>query len=236
MEPVERVMSAAREMREEQADLPSLPFFINVWRNERLVAKMMIRPERDEAIKVAYMCAYGFSADEIVLIVDTYTGTEKWWDDRKRWPKPGELQRTFQKGRLDLVSEALAVHWANRDGDCWMASQPYLKSPDGFVWDEVKVVGGTNLIGDIPGALREAFKKDDVFGTMAEMGVSVDDFDLTPNQARAHTDCALTKVLAENGVAIALFPENEEAVEIMKRSFEETEGESFDVKFVTPDE
>jgi hypothetical protein len=236
MEPVERVMEKAREMREEHADMESLPFFINVWRNEWLVARIIIPPDRDTALRVAYMSAYGFGANEIVLIIDTYTATEKWWDDRKRLPKPGELQRTFEKGRLDLVSEALAVHWANRAGDCWAAVQPYLNGPDGFVWDEVNVFGGPKLGGDIASALREAFKKNELFETMADMGVSIDDFDLTPSEARVHADCALTKFLAEHNVAVALFPDSEEAAEIMKISFEETEGENFEVRYIKPDE
>ncbi len=200
------------------------------WRADREVAHAIAtRVDRDMALAAAGIGVPAYGADCVVMVSDSYGCTEKWFRDRKRSPKPGELARVWAKGRDDLVFETLAVVWATRIGGVFGMSAPYVVDKEARTvtwtgdWDVMGGLNeeGTGLAGYVPDSLAKCFRQGDFMLALHSLGLRPEDFDLTDTEARFHADVAVTKVLASKGHMVLMCAHSEKEARIVERSLED---------------
>lgn len=201
---------------------PSVVF----WRAGREVATIHAR-HRDHAVRAARHGVPAFGADSAAFLMDAFNAKPKWFRDRRRAPKPGELGRVLRdKGRSDLVTESLTVVWADRLGTCsgvtldfeldFEAKDIRWGEPGEMFEDEDR-----RITGIIPDGLRTAFDLEQHMVTLRSLGLDPADFHLTDQQARIEGDIAIVRTMVRFGYIIRLACHSAEDAERAQESFED---------------
>lgn len=123
-----------------------------VYRGNDPVAMVFLKDHiRDEILRVFRLCAWGFAADSISSLFETYMAGYGEGASREaavqglnpRTGKPwgeGGMQREaelFDGVEKGLVTEAIAVTTVNRAGDAAFGTMPFRYDGDRLVWDEL---------------------------------------------------------------------------------------------------
>lgn len=180
------------------------------------VATLFCR-DRNHALRGVRHSVPAFGADGLAFIMDAFMAKRKWFTDRKRGPKLGELERVLRdKGRTDLVTEGMNVVWADRTGLVRSVSIDFEIDFAGkrVVWGELGHMEEDDeyrIMGAIPDAMRKSFDLEQHMVTLRSLGVNPADFDLTDEQARVEADIATARVLVRLGFLVRLACYSEEA-------------------------
>lgn len=204
---------------------PSLVF----WRAGKEVATIHTL-NRDHAVRAARHGVPAFGADSAAFLMDAFNAKAKWFRDRKRPPKPRELGRVLRdKGRSDLVTEALTVVRADRLGTCsglnldfeidFEAKDVRWGEPEEMLEDEDR-----RITGIIPDGLRTAFDLEQHLVTLRSLGIDPADFDLTDEEARLEADIAVVRAMVRFGYIIRLACHSSSDAERAQECFESDEG------------
>lgn len=244
---VESIIEGAKTLKElrvadafaEGAPWPSeaydTPPTVVFWRAGREVARTVSHQVNPEAaFRAVRFGVPAYGADVVVMVTDAHLATQKWFRDRKRSPKPGELQRVFHKGRTDLVKEGLSIVWAERHlGYSHFRSCLYSVDREAgkVIWGDPE--GGDDLdtdkadvkmMGRVPDTLAASFEDEQMMVQLYGWGLRPQDFDLTDAQARLHADIAATRILLRQRVAVMLACYSEEEAAIVRRSMDFDDG------------
>jgi len=241
---VEQVLDAAKALKEQRVadtDIPveglDIPPSVVFWREGREVAKVWCKAvDRDMALDVAHVGVGGFAADVVLMVSDTFSAKRKWMDDRKRGPKPGELQRVFDKGRTDLVGEGLAAIWVTRIGETYakIISYELDRKKRTLTWqDDHELLAGKEVQGWVPEQLRAAFEHGDMMVEVTNTtGLAPEDFGLDYRQARLHVDIVVSREIVARGHLVGMPAYTDDDAAVVLRSME-VEGISYYA--ITPD-
>lgn len=208
---------------------------VEVFRGEDLVA-MIVAPQvdRDQGLDAARMAAVGFSADKISMVLDAHVSSSPINPKTGEEWGPGEMQRACHEDgacQVGLITDTLIIIDHYRSGRHREEMLPYhVHADDKTVhWvgadsaDLPRVIDtdneGEGVDGIIPNAIFDAFKEPVLFDVMKQQ-LGLEAFHLTEEQARVHCDCAMAKILGQQGFQVALVPTSEEAVTIIQSSME----------------
>lgn len=196
----------------------------------RVIAHVLVNGNRDEALAAARVAVGGFGADSVVMVMDMYRATEKWWTEINRKPGPGEFQRVFEAGRTDLVGESLFAVTVDRLGNAEGRSLPYEldRSTRTLTWGQDSVVEEPD--GLVVRSLRASFDLGDPMLAMQDLGPSPEAYGLTDQEARVHADVAVTRLLLAMGHGVFLIPATLEDLTLVTSSFDGDESVSFYAK------
>jgi hypothetical protein len=237
---VEEVLRGARAVKERRVaeafvedkptwdDLDLRPTLV-FWRAGREVATLHAR-DRDHALRGARHCVPSFGADAAAFIMDAFQAKQKWFTDRKRGPKPGELGRVLrEKGRDDLVTESITVVYADRLGSCRGIGVPFEvdSRARAVVWGEIEEMVEDEyrrIGGAIPDTLRRSFDVEQHMVTLRSLGINPADFDLTDEEARLEADIACVRALARFGYVLKLACYSNADAERVQESLEADSG------------
>ncbi len=180
-----------------------------LWRAGREVVTIHTR-NRDHALRAARSGVPNYGADELAMVMDTFMAKPKWFTDRNRSPKPDELGRQLrERGRNDLVTEAMLVVWVNRLGVCVGVTLPFEIDVAGqaLSWGEREHMDENEhvrIAGLIPDELRASFEIEQAMVTLRSAGLDPVDFNLTEEQARLEADIANARAMARLGYFVRL--------------------------------
>jgi hypothetical protein len=180
------------------------------------VATLFCR-DRNHALRGVRHSVPAFGADGIAFIMDAFMAKPKWFTDRKRSPKPNELERVLRgKGRDDLVTEGMNVVWADRTGLVRSVSIDFELdfAAKTITWGELGHMDedeDRRISGAIPDEMRRSFDLEQHMVTLRSLGIKPEDFDLTDEQARLEADIATARVLVRLGYLVRLACYSEEA-------------------------
>jgi hypothetical protein len=148
-------------------------------------------------MRAAPIAVSGFDGDELVFAADTYVSKSKTNPEGKPWRR-GEMQeRIGEPAVAALLGEAVIVLRARREGpdESVVASYERLVGSR-IAWGEAKA-GGTGSSGRMPHALHDAVRVPWLSAEMTALGLQLEDFDLTPEQATAHRHSATIRRIAD---------------------------------------
>ncbi len=177
---LERALDTAKDIKESACrDRPDdIRPHVCAYRGEDLVAIITLRDHmRDEILNLCGYSAFGFDADVISLVYETYVATSSRGGasfdplfgknpfTRERW-KPGDMQDLAKNhGGIEKgwVSESLSVSAVNRAGDVAMRSQNFHYENKKLVWDEDTGIitnggGEEEAVGHLTGLMPERLK------------------------------------------------------------------------------
>ena len=211
---------------------------VEVFRAGVLVA-LIVAPhvDRDQGLHACRIAAVGFSADKISMVMDAHMASAPVNPKTGKEWGPGEMQRACHEDgacAVGLITDCLLVMDAYRTGRIVQSTLPYHVHAEAKTvrWVVDEHVGtldtdtpNNELQGIVPDAVRDAFTKPQIIDSMrAELGLGVEHFGLTEEQARIHCDCAMAKLLGSEDYQVALVPATDEAAEIIARSMDSDEA------------
>jgi len=167
---------------------------IFAYRNNLRVA--MVLPQWD-AMGAARISAGGFAAEELALILDTYTSPDPINPSTGEYWKSGEMCQAVDNDNalaLGWVIDALTVHMVTRAGDARLRSMPYRVRPGHVEWLPPIECMPTDIGGTIADKLRD-YMTERFEGMPSE----------TDEVVRAALDIATSALLfRETGATVAL--------------------------------
>jgi len=185
-----------------------LPATVLPYRGQDLIAIAAV-PEGDgrHAAQLAGMCAAGYRADLVVLVTDTWVAKSVRGGLSPLTGKPwerGEMQLLVEQHDAlakGWITEALVVLAVNRAGDAASLHLAYRQAGDRIDWEpDWREVGDLN--GFLVDSLRGAMACPDLDQSLlADLGAVPAAFGLTPDEAAAYSDVAVTRYLVERGLA-----------------------------------
>lgn len=228
-------MRGARQSKEQQVrrghrtgDV-DIPATLTCYRGATPVAAVQPTGGREDYVQAARIGAYGFRADVVSLVNDSYhtTGPAGQAGPRPTNPitgrawEPGEMQRVALEHdgvARGLVSEGIIVTVANRAGDLAAASIGYRRSGAHLLWGEEDTLLDGAVSGYIPASLRALMAEPDM-GTVfyRETGL-----DVSGEVADAWADVAtaLRVTGSGRGAVVMLYAEpGTERERIVRRAF-----------------
>lgn len=193
--------------------------------------------DRDQALVGVKIAAIGFGCDIVALVIDTWSARTKENPVTGQEWKQGDMQdlvENHQGLEKGWIGEGLTIHIINRAGDMAGTVKHYvIEEKDGsftLTWQTDKDPSldmDTENSGEWEGVIPQTMLKMMEFPTIdviaTKLGVMIDDFGLTPEQARAHIDCAAVRQLMNNevwsGVIMLMAgPEEKDRVQILRDS------------------
>lgn len=190
--------------RPEDADLAPTTV---VWRDGKELAVVFTRTvSRDAGLDGTLLAVSGYSADEAVLITDTYQALPAFTERFERLPDPGELQHLAANGlHLDTWCEALTLVSMTRAGETALAVLPYRVEAGRIEWLDVIEKG--HVSGYVVDVLAQCFAAP----TLADAPMT------PPSATRSELDMQATTVLCDLGYGVAYSPADDEAAAEVRR-------------------
>lgn len=223
-EALDRAVETVRGVKEQRVarggtDVDSC---LAVYRGDDLAA--LIFPElpqnRDAMLWCARMAAGGFCADVIALTMETWYASAGRTTNPltgKQWG-PGEMQDAADNHdgvAKGWIADALMVQVYNRAGDTAQITMPYSIKKRRVLWGEPVRDEGVDHAGYVYEFMIGIMKEETIDHAVHSVGVDPQrDLGLDIEQARAHADCAVAKVML--GLGPFLMPFRAHVVMSMK--------------------
>lgn len=211
---LEAAATSAREIKAEKVrrerGVPGecdVPPTLLVYRGLELAAIVIGGRDRDEALLAARLAAFGFDADTLVAVLDTFLARTP------TSPMTGQDWAPHEMARLAAehdgiargwVTEALTLSAVNRADDLALANLPYAVTGRRIAWAEPTSIDGATFTGAVPDGLCAAMREPSMSVAAARDGIA---FGTHSERTRAHCDIATVRSFAERlsmvGVALA---------------------------------
>jgi len=217
---LDRAVIGARHVKEDlaraetggNADLSNM---LMVYRGDSLVC--YVYPEasqnRDALLDCAWAAAIGFEADVLALVFESWRATTpinprtgQAWGEREMQ----EFADHYDGVAAGVIQDCVSVAVYNRAGDMLMGMLPYRLGHRKVVWGEEAFFSSEG--GILHERMSRIMSTESATQTMAQSGVTPAMFGLTFEEAQAHTDCALAKMLARLTPAPNGFPKAQVAL------------------------
>lgn len=229
--------SVAEHTVREGADTDLLPI-IEGWRGEAPVVTLMPHVvDRESTLGAAKLAAVGYGCDLIVVTSEGWHPTAEHHDINpitgQPWG-PGQMQDVAEHHQgleRGIIAEALTVVAVNKAGDVVGTVLDYKIvpgeanltvewAPDPFFADNTEEDAKTRFEGYMADRLVEFMEQPNLLTEITKRGVTGADFGLDDVETMAHADCAMTKVLSQQGFAgsVGLLSNNPERTAIIERS------------------
>lgn len=207
---------------------------VDVWRDGRFLAGIVCpEVDRDLALNAAQVAVPGFSADRVVLALDSHMSSSATNPSTGEAWGPGEMQGLCDNEDacdLGLITDAMVIHEVGRDGSWELRILPYHvhKTSRTIAWlPEVEQLSsetaGHELSGLVVEVVQDAFKMPTIYETvLAQLDEEAPGVDPPGDgKARLHCDLAVMKLLMAQDCAVAFHPDNHEDQAIIEESLRE---------------
>lgn len=215
-EVLDAAVSGAKAVKESvvaEGGDPDLRNLLLAYRGDDLAAQIFPDrwQDRDALLDCARAAAVGFEADVLALVFEAWLAlTPLDPSTGERWASKGmQAYADRHRGRTEgVLRDTVSVLVFNRAGDHDGATLPYRLGHHKVIWDDRVVTASKDArsAGYLVREVKAMMQGLTVTHSLARAGAAGAQLGLTPEQATAHLDCAVARMMAGYSPAPPDFP------------------------------